>query len=50
MGPCVSAWVLISLWLTGYGYLWPPTLKIIGPLYFLFYKVRDKALKLQEVI
>ena len=24
MGLCVSAWVLISLWLTGYGYLWPP--------------------------
>ena len=20
----MSAWVLISLWLTGYGYLWPP--------------------------
>ena len=24
MGPCVSAWVLNSLWLTGYGYLCPP--------------------------
>ena len=30
MGPlCVSAWVWISLWLTGYGYIWPHTLKIV---------------------
>ena len=31
MGPCVSAWVLINLWLTGYVYLCPPppTLKIV---------------------
>ena len=25
----MSAWVLISLWLTGYGYLFPYTLKIV---------------------
>ena len=25
----MSLWILISLWLTGYGYLCPPTLKII---------------------
>ena len=24
MGPCVYVWGLISLWLTGYVYLWPP--------------------------
>ena len=24
MGPCVSVWVLICLWLTSYGYLFAP--------------------------
>ena len=24
MGFCVSAWVLINLWLASYGCLWPP--------------------------
>ena len=24
MGPLCVAWVWISLWLTGYGYIWPP--------------------------